>query len=92
MSQGLLLVNVMGCTRLTELPSDCRLYCTLSVGRYLYFREKTATGILSHELLFCIHGLTYLICKHALYKLLFCIHVHQYHLQECVNKFSELTV
>ena len=37
MSQGLLLVNVMGCTRLTGLPSDCRLYCTLSVGRYCHF-------------------------------------------------------
>ena len=32
LSRGQLQVNVVGCTRLTELPLDCRLYCTLSVG------------------------------------------------------------
>ena len=36
-NQGQLLVNVMGCTRLPELPTDCKVYCTLSVGKLNVF-------------------------------------------------------
>ena len=47
LSRGQLLVNVVGCTRLTDLAADSRLYCTLSVGRLYAARRPLVWPLVS---------------------------------------------